>query len=409
MWRAEAADPRLRANVTLLELLDPAPDWDRLLRRARVGLADGAADAAAGGRAGAGRRRARGGSPSTSSTSTGTSTGCGSTAPGTMRAAARRGRRVRRRRRSTGTGRCGRCSSSRASPDGRAGYVVKTHHSTTDGLGAVQLMSRLHSRAPDRDPARPEPAGARWRRYRLPRRRAHRAARAARSGRRPLELLRRADAEALARADGTAAAQARRRSPGRRPRTLAPPRGGGSPLLAARGGGWHFEVLEVPLADAQGRREGGRAARSTTGSSRRCSAGSAATTSGSAHPLGTLPLGIPISLRAAGRPAGRQPVHRRALPRPAGRDRPGRADPGGARVRPVGAGAGASADPSASCSRRCWPGCPAPVIGAMSGSADQRQRRPGVEHARGGPPASTSPGRASCGCTRSARCPAARR
>ena len=30
MWRAEAADPRLRANVTLLELLEPAPDWDRL-------------------------------------------------------------------------------------------------------------------------------------------------------------------------------------------------------------------------------------------------------------------------------------------------------------------------------------------------------------------------------------------
>src|SRR6516165_2527960 len=31
MWRAEAADPRLRVNVSLLELLDPVPDWDRLL------------------------------------------------------------------------------------------------------------------------------------------------------------------------------------------------------------------------------------------------------------------------------------------------------------------------------------------------------------------------------------------
>src|SRR5215471_8955613 len=28
MWRAESADPRLRVNVSLLELLDPAPDWD---------------------------------------------------------------------------------------------------------------------------------------------------------------------------------------------------------------------------------------------------------------------------------------------------------------------------------------------------------------------------------------------
>src|SRR5215831_15925237 len=31
MWRAESADPRLRVTVSLLELLDPAPDWDRLL------------------------------------------------------------------------------------------------------------------------------------------------------------------------------------------------------------------------------------------------------------------------------------------------------------------------------------------------------------------------------------------
>src|SRR5499427_8223438 len=31
MWRAESADPRLRVNVSLLELLDPVPDWDRLL------------------------------------------------------------------------------------------------------------------------------------------------------------------------------------------------------------------------------------------------------------------------------------------------------------------------------------------------------------------------------------------
>src|SRR5499427_6973703 len=31
MWRAESADPRLRVTVSLLELLDPVPDWDRLL------------------------------------------------------------------------------------------------------------------------------------------------------------------------------------------------------------------------------------------------------------------------------------------------------------------------------------------------------------------------------------------
>jgi hypothetical protein len=31
MWRGELADPRLRSNVTLLELLDVTPGWDRLL------------------------------------------------------------------------------------------------------------------------------------------------------------------------------------------------------------------------------------------------------------------------------------------------------------------------------------------------------------------------------------------
>jgi len=41
--------------------------------------------------------------------------------------------------------------------DGRAGYVAKSHHSVTDGLGAVQLMMRLHSRTAEHDPDRPEP------------------------------------------------------------------------------------------------------------------------------------------------------------------------------------------------------------------------------------------------------------
>src|SRR5215471_16338431 len=36
MWRAESADPRLRANVSLLEILDPAPDWaSRMVPRMR--------------------------------------------------------------------------------------------------------------------------------------------------------------------------------------------------------------------------------------------------------------------------------------------------------------------------------------------------------------------------------------
>jgi hypothetical protein len=83
---------------------------------------------------------------------------------------------------------------------------------------------------------------------------------------------------------------------------LTPPRGG-SPLLAARGGGWHFEVLEVPL---DGLKAGAKAAGGSLndgllagvlGGFRRYSARMGV------EP-GTLTLGIPISLRAKDDPQG---------------------------------------------------------------------------------------------------------
>ncbi|WP_043825467.1 wax ester/triacylglycerol synthase domain-containing protein [Rhodococcus opacus] len=40
--------------------------------------------------------------------------------------------------------------------DGRAVYVVKTHHSITDGLGGIQLMTLLHSRRPEPSPDKPD-------------------------------------------------------------------------------------------------------------------------------------------------------------------------------------------------------------------------------------------------------------
>ncbi len=104
---------------------------------------------------GSGRRR---GSRSTSSTSTRTSARITLAAPGSERqlldavqefaAAAARPR----------TARCGgpllvEGLRRRAA----AAYVVTTHHSVTDGMGAVQLMSLLHSRTAEHDPQRPEP------------------------------------------------------------------------------------------------------------------------------------------------------------------------------------------------------------------------------------------------------------
>ena len=252
MWRGEAADPRLRANVTLLELLDLAPEWDRLRGRARVGLADGAADAPAGGRARAGRRGARAGSPWRTWTSTEHVSRARLRRPARARAA-RRGAGVRpqavRPRPAAVARRC----SSRALPDGGAAYVVRyppqRHRRPRRGPahGAAAQPDRASTTRCGRSPRR------RWRASRT-RSGCSRARWRARSARCPptrLRLLSRPSA-GLAAGDGAA-----RRSRGRsgRPSRPAQP---GSPLLAARSGEWHFDVLDVALAELKA---GAKAAR----------------------------------------------------------------------------------------------------------------------------------------------------
>jgi len=298
MWRAEAADPRLRANVALLELLAPAPDWDRFRgahewasrmvprMRQRVvepALGVGAPTWVTVEDLDLSRHLSRVRLPE----------------PGSMRqlldvvgdfvaAPLDRDRPLWAALLVEGL------------PGGRAGYVVKTHHSTTDGLGAVQLMSRLHSRSPEHDPARPEPPvpapGAASRTGLL----AAQVTEAVRTA--PGSALRRGvDAlgalarpwGAVSRAAGLARSVAR---------TVSPP-SGGSPLLRPRGGGWHLEVLEVPLADLKA---GAKAAggslndgllAAVLGGFRRYHERLGA-------PVGTLTLGIPISLRSADDPQG---------------------------------------------------------------------------------------------------------
>jgi HAD superfamily hydrolase (TIGR01490 family) len=248
MWRAEEGDDRLRVNVCLLELLDPVPDWDRLLAahewasrmvprmRERVveplfGL--GTPTWVNAGHFDLSRHVHRVSLP----------------APGSLRqlldvvqdfAAAP----FDRERPLWGAllieGLAG----------GRAGYLVKSHHSVTDGLGAVQLITRLHSRTPEHDPQRPEPlapAPAQASRLGLFAGQVTGAARSApalalRGGIGTLGALRRPWLTAE-QAAGQAADAVRWLG-----RTAAPgPRG--SALLAPRGGGWHFEVVDVPLAD----------------------------------------------------------------------------------------------------------------------------------------------------------------
>jgi HAD superfamily hydrolase (TIGR01490 family) len=298
MWRAEATDPRLRANVTLLELLEPAPDWERLqaahewasrmVPRMRQRVLDPALGV------GAPRwvtvenleldrhvRRIR------------------LEPPGSMRQLL------------DAVGDFAAAPLDRDRPlwgvlfveglaDGRAGYVVKTHHSTTDGLGAVQLMSRLHSPTAEHDPTRPEPPVPMADDASPVDVLTEQLAGAVRHA--PLAALRRGlgVADAL-RSPWDAAWQALDvvRSAGR---TLAPSREG-STLLTRRGGGWHFEVLEVPLADLKA---GSKAAggslndgflAAVVGGFRRYHERLGA-------PLGTLTVGLPISLRAQDDPQG---------------------------------------------------------------------------------------------------------
>ena len=301
MWRAESADPRLRVTVSLLELLDTAPDWDRLLAahewasrmvprmRQRVlepALALGTPAWVTDGDFDLSRHvhwiRLPG--------------------PGTLRqlldvvqdfAAAPLDRDRPLWQALLVEGLAG----------GRAGYVAKSHHSVTDGLGAVQLMVRLHSRTPDHDPDRPEPpvpAAGEGSRTGLfvgqvadavratPMAAVRQGTRALGALTRPWDVASRAAGEALsaARFAGQSAS--------------APP---GSPLLAPRGGDWHFEVIEVPLADLKA---GAKAAggslndgllAAVIGGFRRYHEQQGA-------PVDKLTVGFPISLRAQDDPQG---------------------------------------------------------------------------------------------------------
>jgi HAD superfamily hydrolase (TIGR01490 family) len=301
MWRAESADPRLRVTVSLLELLDPAPDWDRLLAahewasrmvprmRQRVlepALALGTPVWVTDDDFDLARHVHRVRLPR----------------PGTLRqlldigqdfaaAPLDRDRPLWQALLVEGLA------------DGRAGYVAKSHHSVTDGLGAVQLMMRLHSRTPEHDPDRPEPpvpvrgGGSRTGLFAGQVADAVRATpmAAVRQSTRALGTLAR-PWDTASRAVGQALSAARFAGQG----TAAPP---GSRLLARRGGDWRFDVIDVPLADLKA---GAKAAggslndgllAAVIGGFRRYHEQHGA-------PVDRLTVGFPISLRAQDDPQG---------------------------------------------------------------------------------------------------------
>jgi WS/DGAT/MGAT family acyltransferase len=188
---------------------------------------------------------------------------------------------------------------------GRAGYVLKMHHSHTDGLGGIQLLSMLHS--PQREPLRDKPqpiapaaedagttellAGQVGRELRrLPSGGLRAASEGLSLGRRALAHPDRAVGEALHYARSFQ-------------RVLAPAPCEPSPLLRARSLRWRFEVAEVPLAEL-------RAAAKAAGGSVN-DAFLAALLGGFRRyhehfhvPIDAMPVAIPVSLRTGDHPMG---------------------------------------------------------------------------------------------------------
>jgi HAD superfamily hydrolase (TIGR01490 family) len=364
MWRAESADPRLRVTVSLLELLDPAPDWDRLLAahewasrmvprmRQRVlepALALGTPAWVTAGDFDLSRHVHRVRLPG----------------PGTLRqlldvvqdfaaAPLDRNRPLWQALLVDGLA------------DGRAGYVAKSHHSVTDGLGAVQLMMRLHSRTAEHDPDRPEPPvpvadeGSRTGLFAGQVADAVRATpmAAVRQGTRALGTLSR-PWDTASRAAGQALSAARFAG-----QSAAAP--SGSPLLARRGGDWRFDIIEVPLPDLKA---GAKAAggslndgllAAVIGGFRRYHEQHGA-------PVDQLTVGFPISLRAQDDPQGGNRFTGARFAAPMAETDPA------ARVAAVrqfvltarAASAAASAVPAALAPVLGW--LPAPVISRVSG------------------------------------------
>ncbi len=131
-------------------------------------------------------------------------------------------------------------------PDGKAAYLLKLHHATTDGMGGVQLFSGLLNRHRETDPEKPQPlppvgeGPGPW--TALGRQVKHDAESLAAV---PTHILRAAGAalrDPIAKArDAVAFGLSAIR-------VIGDPGAAASPLLATRGPDWRFVALDLPFA-----------------------------------------------------------------------------------------------------------------------------------------------------------------
>jgi len=189
--------------------------------------------------------------------------------------------------------------------DGRAAYVVKVHHSATDGLGGIQLMSLLHSRVREHSPKKPVGAGASSPAPsgltdavdRLGRRLIMAPTSAVR------QLANGAGAVRHMVADPVGAASTAARFGSSLQRVLSPPPAPPSALLSGRSLNWRFDVIEIGLDELK------RAGKAAGGSLN--DAYIAAVLGGIrlyhealGRSIEYLPMSMPLSLRTAEQPMG---------------------------------------------------------------------------------------------------------
>lgn len=297
MWRAES-NPRMRSTVCGLELLDRAPDWDRLLAahdwasrlvprfRQRVlepPLGLGAPTWAVDPHFDLGYHVRRLKVP----------------APGAwselLESAQQIGMTPFDKARSPWE-----AVLFEGLADGRAAYLLKLHHSTSDGMGGIQLLSMLHSRTREHNPDKlqraepvPESPGA----VTLLLEQAVRDLRAvpaiARDG---AGMLRRLARPQQAARDAVGYAASLRR-------VLADPDAPGSPLLQGRSMSWRYLALDVEFADL-------RAASKRAGATLNDAYLAALLAALRLYheqlgvPVEAVPIAIPISVRREGQEAG---------------------------------------------------------------------------------------------------------
>jgi diacylglycerol O-acyltransferase / wax synthase len=186
-------------------------------------------------------------------------------------------------------------------PGGRAAYLLKVHHSATDGLSAIQLLEQLHPPTRGPNTAKPQPRGT----HEQPTSPLGALLGQVRGDLHTVPALAR-EVGSLALSSLTDPVRALRSATryGRSLyRVLTPPAAAGSPLLADRSLSWRFTALEVPFADlrAAGRAAGGSVndafLAALLGGYRRYHAAMGA-------PVDAIPMTIPISVRKPDDPQG---------------------------------------------------------------------------------------------------------